>query len=158
MSGPAAGLTVIVFDLVQKHGLEVLGIAVLIGGALQFAAGMFRYGRWFRAVSPAVIHGMLAGIGILIFSSQFHVMVDDAPKGNGIQNLVSIPEAIQKGLPMPDLRPAEERSSRRDLLQQFGSGARTTDAASRIGVPNRFRQRRGRRPRRCGPPSGITTP
>jgi len=121
VSGPAAGLTVIIFDLVQKHGLEVLGIAVLIGGALQLLAGLLRYGRWFRAVSPAVIHGMLAGIGVLILSSQFHVMVDDAPKGNGIQNLVSIPEAIKKGLPMPELGTVEERTSRRDLLQQFGA-------------------------------------
>lgn len=121
VSGPAAGLTVIIYDLVQHHGLEVLGIAVLIGGALQLIAGLLRYGRWFRAVSPAVIHGMLAGIGVLILSSQFHVMVDDAPKGNGIQNLVSIPEAIQKGLPMPELGTVEERSSRRDLLQQFGA-------------------------------------
>ncbi len=121
VSGPAAGLTVIVFDLVQNHGLEVLGIAVLICGALQLIAGLLRYGRWFRAVSPAVIHGMLAGIGVLIFSSQFHVMVDDAPKGNGIQNLMSIPEAIQKGLPMPELGTVEERTSRRDLLQQFGA-------------------------------------
>jgi MFS superfamily sulfate permease-like transporter len=121
VSGPAAGLTVIIFDLVQKHGLEVLGIAVLIGGVLQLLAGLLRYGRWFRAVSPAVIHGMLAGIGILILSSQFHVMVDDAPKGNGIQNLASIPEAIQKGLPMPELGTARERRAKRDLLQQFGN-------------------------------------
>ncbi len=120
VSGPAAGLTVIVFDLVQRHGLEVLGLAVLVGGALQFVAGVFRYGRWFRAVSPAVIHGMLAGIGILILSSQFHVMVDDTPKGNGIQNLVSIPEAIQKGLPMPEMQTAEVRSAQRDLLKEFG--------------------------------------
>ena len=66
VSGPAAGLTVIVFDLVQRHGLEVLGVAVLVGGALQLIAGVLRYGRWFRAVSPAVIRGMLAGIGVLI--------------------------------------------------------------------------------------------
>lgn len=121
VSGPAAGLTVIVYELVQQHGVEVLGVAVLVGGILQLVAGLLRYGRWFRAVSPAVIHGMLAGIGVLILSSQFHVMVDDAPKGNGIQNLVSIPEAIRKGLPMPTLGSAEERRSRRLLLQQFGS-------------------------------------
>lgn len=60
VSGPAAGLTVIVFDLVQHHGLEVLGIAGLIGGALQLTAGLMRCGHVFRAVSPAVIHGMPA--------------------------------------------------------------------------------------------------
>lgn len=121
VSGPAAGLTVIVFDLVQTHGLEVLGIAVLIGGVLQLVAGLLRYGRWFRAVSPAVIRGMLAGIGVLILSSQFHVMVDDAPKGNGLKNLVSIPEAVQKGLTVSELGTVEKRTARRDLLQQFGA-------------------------------------
>ena len=119
VSGPAAGLTVIVFELVQRLGLEVLGLAVLIAGLLQLVAGVFRYGRWFRAVSPAVISGMLAGIGVLIFASQFHVMVDDAPKGSGIANLLSIPEAIRKGLPLSPLGSVEQRRSRRRLLQQF---------------------------------------
>lgn len=121
VSGPAAGLTVIVYDLVQNHGLEVLGIAVLIGGGLQLTAGLMGYGRWFRAVSPAVIHGMLAGIGVLILSSQFHVMVDDAPKGSGLNNIVSIPEAIKKGLPMPELGTEKDRTARREMLQLFGS-------------------------------------
>lgn len=121
VSGPAAGLTVIVYDLVQHHGLEVLGISVLIGGVLQLIAGLMGYGRWFRAVSPAVIHGMLAGIGVLILSSQFHVMVDDSPKGSGIANLVSIPEAIEKGLPMPKMGTEEQRTSRRDFLKDFGA-------------------------------------
>lgn len=141
VSGPAAGLTVIVFDLVQHHGLEVLGIAVLIGGALQLTAGLLGYGRWFRAVSPAVIHGMLAGIGVLIFSNQFHVMVDDLPKGSGIANLIAIPEAVKKGLPIPELGPVEERKMRRDLLQQFGSLHEQQiqlreDASERTPVPS----------------------
>ncbi|MFV2070311.1 MAG: SulP family inorganic anion transporter, partial [Pirellulales bacterium] len=120
VSGPAAGLTVIIYSLVRDHGLEVLGIAVLIGGAIQLTAGLLRCGRWFRAVSPAVIHGMLAGIGVLILSSQFHVMVDDSPRGSGIQNLLSIPEAIRKGLPWPELGTIEERRTRSDLLNRFG--------------------------------------
>lgn len=98
VSGPAAGLTVLIWDLVQKHGIEALGPVVLIGGALQFAAGLMGIGRWFRAMSPAVIYGMLAGIGVLIFASQFHVMLDDRPKSSGIQNLLSIPEAILNGI------------------------------------------------------------
>ncbi len=121
VSGPAAGLTVIVYELVQTHGLEVLGPAVLLGGTVQLIAGLLRYGRVFRAVSPAVIHGMLAGIGVLIFASQFHVMVDDAPKGSGIANLLSIPEAVRKGLPVPEPGTADERRARRWLLQQFGA-------------------------------------
>lgn len=98
VSGPAAGLTVLVFEIVQKHGLEGLGPIVLIAGALQFIAGRLRIGQWFRAMSPAVIYGMLAGIGVLIFASQFHVMLDDKPQSSGIQNLISIPSAIIHGI------------------------------------------------------------
>jgi MFS superfamily sulfate permease-like transporter len=94
VSGPAAGLTVLVLQLVQQHGAEMLGVIVLFAGLLQFAAGVFKLGQWFRAVSPAVIHGMLAGIGVLIFASQFHVMLDNKPIGTGIQNLLGVPAAL----------------------------------------------------------------
>ena len=96
VSGPAAGLTVLVWQLVSDHGLAMLGPIVLIGGLMQLIAGLARLGQWFRAISPAVIHGMLAGIGVLIFASQFHIMVDDKPRGSGIANLLSIPEALMK--------------------------------------------------------------
>ncbi|MCA9243635.1 MAG: SulP family inorganic anion transporter [Phycisphaerales bacterium] len=98
VSGPAAGLSVIVYELIQQHGLATLGVIVLAAGAIQVIAGALRLGQWFRAVSPAVIQGMLAGIGVLIFSSQFHVMVDDSPRSGGLANLISIPVAIWKGL------------------------------------------------------------
>jgi MFS superfamily sulfate permease-like transporter len=58
---------------------------VLLAGLMQLVAGLLKGGRWFRAVPPSVIHGMLGGIGVLIFASQFHVMIDDEPRGNGLQ-------------------------------------------------------------------------
>lgn len=105
VSGPAAGLTVIVFEIIERLGLEALGLIVLVAGLLQIAAGAARLGQWFRAVSPAVIKGMLAGIGFLIVGSQFHVMIDDKPPGNGATNLELIPAAIQKAcrtIPLAD--------------------------------------------------------
>jgi MFS superfamily sulfate permease-like transporter len=102
VSGPAAGLAVIVWELVQTHGIGALGWIVLVAGAIQLAAGLSGLGQWFRAVSPAVIHGMLAGIGVLIFASQFHVMVDDGPRGSGLANLIAIPEAVYKGFAPAD--------------------------------------------------------
>jgi MFS superfamily sulfate permease-like transporter len=102
VSGPAAGLSVIVWEAVREHGVAALGVIVLLAGAFQVAAGLLRLGQWFRAVSPAVITGMLAGIGVLIFASQFHVMVDDGPQGSGLDNLRSIPAAVWKGLAPPD--------------------------------------------------------
>jgi MFS superfamily sulfate permease-like transporter len=94
VSGPAAGLTVIVWEIVQEYGLGMLGVIVLLAGFIQLAAGLLKLGQWFRAVSPAVINGMLSGIGVLILASQFHVMLDGKPKGNGITNLLSIPQAV----------------------------------------------------------------
>lgn len=98
VSGPAAGLSVIVFEIVQEHGVPTLGVVVLLAGLIQLVAGLLKGGRWFRAVPPSVIHGMLGGIGVLIFSSQFHVMIDDKPRGTGWENLISIPEAIAKAV------------------------------------------------------------
>lgn len=98
VSGPAAGLTVIVYEMIQEYGWEKVGVLIIAAGAIQLLAGMVRIGPWFRAVSPAVIYGMLSGIGVLIFASQFHIMLDDAPKGSGLMNLISIPEAIHTGI------------------------------------------------------------
>ncbi len=100
VSGPAAGLLVIIYQFVQdeRFGLPMLGVVVLAAGAIQFAAGIAGLGRWFRAVSPSVIQGMLSGIGVLIFASQFHVMVDDTPPKEGWMALLTIPQAIYKGV------------------------------------------------------------
>lgn len=102
VSGPAAGLSVIIWDLVQQHGVTALGTIVLVAGAIQVVAGLLKWGQYFRAVAPPVVYGMLAGIGVLIVASQFHVMVDDAPRGTGLQNLLAIPIAIYKGIFPPD--------------------------------------------------------
>ncbi len=123
VSGPAAGLTVLIFEMVvgarneyiarsadfetltataqeairneaAQYALVVLGIVGFLAGLIQMALAVARMGRWFRAVSPAVIHGMLAGIGVLIMASQFHVMLDDEPRGKGFKNLYTIPDAL----------------------------------------------------------------
>jgi MFS superfamily sulfate permease-like transporter len=91
VSGPAAGLTVVVWNIIETHGIERVGYVVLFGGLVQVVAGLLGFGRWFRAISPAVVYGMLAGIGVLIVASQFHVMVDAKPHSTGPHNLMAIP-------------------------------------------------------------------
>jgi MFS superfamily sulfate permease-like transporter len=120
VSGPAAGLTVIVYDIIQHHGLEMLGLSVLLAGVLQMIAGVFKLGQWFRAVSPAVIQGMLAGIGFLILASQFHVMIDDKPSGSGAKNLATIPAAIWKAAKFPNPLPREVREVHTEMLRNVG--------------------------------------
>jgi MFS superfamily sulfate permease-like transporter len=110
VSGPAAGLIVLVlqfFDDARAAGFEgpraiaLFGAVVLLAGAIQVLAGALRMGQWFRAVSPAVVGGMLAGIGITIIAKQFHVMVDDAPPKQVVAGLATIPEAVWKGFAPP---------------------------------------------------------
>jgi MFS superfamily sulfate permease-like transporter len=91
VSGPAAGLAVIVFELVRDQGLSALGPILVLAGAIQVVAGIFRLGGWFRAISPAVVHGMLAGIGVLIVVGQYHVLFDAKPLSSGLENLAAMP-------------------------------------------------------------------
>lgn len=94
VSGPAAGLAVIVYDIVGSHGLAGLGAIVFLAGVLQVVAGTLAAGRFFRAVSPAVVHGMLAGIGGLIVASQLHVVLGGAPTGHGLDDWAALPAAL----------------------------------------------------------------
>ncbi|WP_019405966.1 SulP family inorganic anion transporter [Stutzerimonas stutzeri] len=98
-SGPAAGLTVLVFELVQQYGAAMLGPILLLAGALQLLAGRLKLGCWFRVTAPAVVYGMLAGIGILIVLSQLHVMMDAQPEASGLDNLGAFPAALWAALP-----------------------------------------------------------
>ncbi len=127
VSGPAAGLTVIVYEVIQRHGLEVFGLVVLVAGALQLVAGVLKLGQWFRAVSPAVIQGMLAGIGVLIFASQFHVMFDNQPKGSGVENLKAIPQSISRAFVPPEVTARSDRQFRTEKLKQIGELHRQQD-------------------------------
>lgn len=96
VSGPAAGLVVLVFDIVQKHGLQGLGIVTFAAGIVQIISAYLKAGPYFRAISPSVIKGMLSGIGVIIFSSQYHVMLDDKPAASAVTNIMTMPDAITK--------------------------------------------------------------
>ncbi|MBI6851367.1 SulP family inorganic anion transporter [Pseudomonas cichorii] len=98
VSGPAAGLAVLVFELVREHGMAMLGPILLLAGLLQLLAGRFKLGCWFRVTAPAVVYGMLAGIGVLIVLSQVHVMFDSGPKPSGLDNLVAFPATLVQAI------------------------------------------------------------
>lgn len=89
VSGPAAGLTVLVADAVGKHGIQALGVIVLGAGLLQILLGLARCGRWFRAISPSVVQGMLAGIGLVLVIGQFkHLLVSPVAFALGLLTVV----------------------------------------------------------------------
>lgn len=112
VSGPAAGLIVVVLALVKLHGPAGLAVALFLAGVLQVVAGFARLGQWFRAVSPAVIHGMLAGIGLVIIAKQAHVLVDDKPGDVPVvQSLLTIPHALAKAFTDGDAEPPHHRAA-----------------------------------------------
>ncbi len=100
VSGPAAGLVTMVFGIVQTHGISALGPIMVLAGILQCATGALRLGQWFRSISPAVVHGMLAGIGVLIVAGQVHVLVDQKPLASGLANIMAAPGAVAGLFPL----------------------------------------------------------
>ncbi|GAA0219052.1 bifunctional SulP family inorganic anion transporter/carbonic anhydrase [Cryptosporangium japonicum] len=91
VSGPAAGLTVIVAELVAQFGWATTCAITVIAGLVQILLGLSRVARTAMALSPAVVHGMLAGIGLTIALGQLHVVLGADSPGNGWDNLIELP-------------------------------------------------------------------
>jgi len=71
VSGPAAGLAVIVLTAIQDLGAyEIFLVAVVIGGIIQLVLGFLKAGIIGYYFPSSVIKGMLAGIGIIIILKQ----------------------------------------------------------------------------------------
>ncbi|OWY23960.1 SulP family inorganic anion transporter [Sphingobacteriales bacterium UPWRP_1] len=80
VSGPAAGLAVIVLGAINKlPSYEVFLLAVFLAGILQIILGVLRAGIIGDFIPSAVIKGMLAAIGIILILKQFpHAIGFDA--------------------------------------------------------------------------------
>ncbi|WP_175411420.1 SulP family inorganic anion transporter [Streptomyces sp. TRM64462] len=98
VSGPAAGLTVLVFEAVSEFGVAALGVIVLMAGLLQLAMGLLKMGRWFRAISVAVVEGMLCGIGLVIIAGQLYAAAGLKAPETGIGKIVGLPGAFADAL------------------------------------------------------------
>lgn len=94
VSGPAAGLAVMVFGIIDQFGFAVACAVFVAAGLIQVALGALKVARTALMISPAVIHGMLAGIGILIVASQVHIVLGASPQSNFWTNLQALPTAI----------------------------------------------------------------
>ncbi len=84
VSGPAAGLTVIVLNAITELGAyETFLLAVFIGGALQLILGWIGAGKITYYFPSSVIKGMLSAIGLLIILKQVpHLFgIDSDPEG-----------------------------------------------------------------------------
>ncbi|MFE0846910.1 MULTISPECIES: SulP family inorganic anion transporter [Streptomyces] len=98
VSGPAAGLTVLVFGAVDSYGLAALGVIVLATGLIQLAMGALKLGRWFRAISLSVVEGMLAGIGLVLIAGQLYSAAGLEAPSSGVDKLIGLPGAAADAL------------------------------------------------------------
>ncbi|MFR9802875.1 SulP family inorganic anion transporter [Pseudonocardia sp. RS010] len=94
VSGPAAGLTVIVAGLVDQFGWPVTTLITVGAGILQLGFGLSRLARFAQAIPPAVVHGMLAGIGVTIALAQLHVVLGGSAQTGALENLRELPARL----------------------------------------------------------------
>lgn len=92
VSGPAAGLTVVVAGMVHQFGWQTMCLITACAGVVQLLLGFFKVGRGTLAIAPAVVHGMLAGIGISIALAQVHVALGGSPASSPIANVLAMPK------------------------------------------------------------------
>ncbi|MEU6811066.1 SulP family inorganic anion transporter [Streptomyces sp. NPDC046831] len=94
VSGPAAGLTVVTADLIHRYGWRTTCAITVLAGLAQLGLGCLRVARSALAVSPAVVHGMLAGIGVTIAVAQLHIVLGGSPQSAVIDNLRALPAQL----------------------------------------------------------------
>lgn len=87
VSGPAAGLAVIVLSAINDlPSYEIFLVSVTLAGVIQLIMGYVRAGIIGYYFPSSVIHGMLTGIGILIFLKQIpHAFGYDADVEGDLQ-------------------------------------------------------------------------
>lgn len=70
VSGPAAAMSVLIADTVEKFGVKGLIFVCLIAGVMQLISGICGLGKLSRYVPLPVIAGFTAGIGVIILIGQ----------------------------------------------------------------------------------------
>ena len=98
VSGPAAGLTALVFQYVMTHGIVGLAIITVLAGFLQIALGAARVGKVFNVVPAPMLSGMLAAIGLMIAAGQLHVLVGAKVPSGFLSGIASIPSVLTSSL------------------------------------------------------------
>jgi len=70
IGGPAGAFIVVVYGIVERHGLGGLLLSTLMAGGLLFLMGLFRLGVLVRYVPVTIVIGFTNGIAVLIALSQ----------------------------------------------------------------------------------------
>lgn len=89
IGGPTGAFVVIVYGIVQQHGLDGLLVATLMAGVILIAMGLLRLGVAIKFIPHPLIVGFTSGIAVIIFTGQVNDLL-----GLGMRDLP--PEFIGK--------------------------------------------------------------
>ena len=85
IGGPTGAFIVIVYGIVEKHGIDGLIIATFMAGAMLVAMGLLRAGQLLKYFPHTLIVGFTAGIAVIIVTTQikdlFGLRMDKLPSG-----------------------------------------------------------------------------
>src|SRR5690606_30339952 len=70
IGGPTGAFIIIVFGIVQEHGVSGLTIATLMAGLLIIGLGVLKLGNYLKFIPYPLIVGFTSGIAVVIFSTQ----------------------------------------------------------------------------------------
>ena len=70
IAGPTGAFVVIVYAIVQKHGVDGLLVATLMAGAMLVLFGLAKFGAVIKFIPHPVITGFTSGIAVIIFTGQ----------------------------------------------------------------------------------------
>jgi SulP family sulfate permease len=70
IGGPTGAFVVIVYGIVQQHGIDGLIIATIMAGVILIGLGLTRLGNAIKFIPHPVVLGFTSGIALIIFSSQ----------------------------------------------------------------------------------------
>jgi SulP family sulfate permease len=72
IGGPTGAFIVIVYGIVEKHGVNGLVISTLMAGLILIAFGLLRLGVLLKFIPHPLIVGFTSGVALVIFSTQIH--------------------------------------------------------------------------------------
>lgn len=70
IAGPTGAFVVIVYGVVQKHGVDGLLVATMMAGVLLVIFGIAKFGAAIKFIPHPVVTGFTSGIAVIIFASQ----------------------------------------------------------------------------------------
>ena len=70
IGGPTGAFVVIIYGIIEKYGIDGLGIATLMAGIILIIFGLLKFGSLIKYISYPITVGFTAGIAVTLFSTQ----------------------------------------------------------------------------------------